>query len=991
MKIRKRQRQLPMTKRIIYIPLVAIAIGFLLIGYYASYAARMSLLAQMNLQASNLSDQMAARINDHRHAMKTIEGQLEEKIKIIGASISAEQVKFTGHNLRKFAEVFGIGEINWFSKEGVILASSIAKYEGWIAPPGHPVQTFISKDYKLWSEPIRKDSESNRYNKYGYYRLNDGKFLQIALPADDVHKLTNRFTEDYLMRILSKYNGIVQAAYLNNDFQRVAFSKGPSYLSQVDIQRLLPGTILDKASIDLLRLGQKVSGESLKGKVYEVYVPIMDEGIISGYLNIAFDMVPVMQMVYETSLRVLIVGLVTLLAIALTMEWLLKRYVARPIEDLAIDMEQIHVETNMVYRLPSRASDPFTGLRRIMNQVLGITNQYFEEIIAHQEELIAANEELEATIGQLCASEEELRAQYDEIEAYAHHMAQLKQRFSIAIEATGCYIWELDCTTETLVISDHLVTYLGLTTDEIQLEKFVQNYVHPDDAEVLKTCLTQMTTPVMAGMEAVHIQVRLAAPGNGARWHLMRGSITGDAPIEKPQLAGVIVDIHQQKEQEQYIQYLADHDPLTGLFSRRKFQEVVSKAITRGKSGTVLLMDIDNFKNINDYYGHVYGDKVLKHFANLLKAHLCDKSQVYRLGGDEFIIHTDGSKSLEEVIDCLKELVIWIQEHQIIDGLEQRLTISTGIAQYPLDAIVVDELMMKADLAMYESKKSGKNRYSCYNDALKEVLSHRLMVENHLRLALANDGFVMHYQPVVDTNTLEVGYFEALIRLKDNAYSPADLIAISEESGLIHSIGRWVIKAVIEQQASWRDKGYALKPIAINLSPRQMLDVQLVPFIAQLLDQYNLDPKHFEMEITENILVENREENLAVLEAIRKLGLSIALDDFGTGYSSLNYLTFIPVDKIKLDKSLKDKFIDLESIQVMDSLISLAHGLQLKVVAEGVETALESRRLIYGKCDYLQGYYFSRPLTVTQIEDWFANPSMSPILQVESNTSVQIV
>ena len=956
----KGRKQLPMTKRIIYIPLIAIAIGFFAIGYFAIVSAKTSLTEQMSQQASGISHQMAARIRDHRQALTVIDGLLEEKVKLIGTAVSANRSSFTHFQLREFAERFSLEEINWFSQSGTIKESSITKYKGWVAPEGHPVKTFLEKDVDLWSEPIHKDSESNRYNKYGYYRLRSGEFLQIALPADEVQNLTVQFTEEHLVKLLSEDSGVVHAAFFDGAFNTVALEKSKKFRRDSQIENLIPGSLLSSDSWDLLRLGQVVSGEVLPGKVYEVYVPVIDKGLVEGYLCIGFDMAIVEKVIAKTAGEVFIMCLLTLLSIALTMEMLLKKYVAKPIEDLAADMELIHIERDTSYRLPNRQSDPFSGLRTITNQVLKITHSYFDEIIAHQEELIAANEEL--------------KAQYDEIEAYAFRMNQLKQHFTIAIEATGCYIWELDCLTSEMLISDNLMTFFGLETDVLSLTDLLLEYVHPEDRVLMEDCLSEMTTPLLTGSEPIHFHVRIKSPNGDWRWYLMRGSMAGSSPGDLPQLAGVLVDIDHQKEQEIYIQYLADHDTLTGLYSRRKYQDVVAKAIEQGKTGTVLLMDIDNFKNINDYYGHVYGDKVLKHFAQLLKQHMWENSQVFRLGGDEFIIHVEGTVPVERVIHQLKAFVSWMEEHQVIDGFEQRLTVSTGIAQYPMDARKVDELLMKVDLAMYDSKKSGKNRFSCYNDSLKEVLGHRLNVENHLRNALATEGFTLHYQPVIEVSLSEVGYFEALIRLKDNAYSPADLIGIAEESGLIHAIGRWVIKEVVEQQVRWRTLGLKLKPVAINLSPRQMVDSQLVPYIASLINQYELEPNLLEIEITENILVENRTENLLILEEIRKLGLTIALDDFGTGYSSLNYLTFIPVDKIKLDKSLKDKFIDLESIQVMDSLISLAHGLQLKVVAEGVETHQESRRLINGGCDYLQGYHFSRPLTAADAQLWIEQP-----------------
>lgn len=983
-----RQRQLPMTQRIIYIPLVAMAIGFLMMGYLSIQTTRGSLMKQMTEHAVSLSEQMASRIDDHQQAMKTIDGLLEDKIELVGLAASDQYERFSGLTLRAISKRYGVGETNWFDATGTIIASTIHRYEGWVAPADHPVRVFMGMDAKVWSEPIRKDSESNRFNKYGYYRLNDGKFLQIALPADGVQRLTDQFTEAHLVSRLSDQKGIVNVAYFDKNFTLVASSKSQKQIFNPNLRAFNPADSLDDTAKQRLRLGQKVSLQDPSSEFFEVYVPLLEKGLIKGTISIAYNLDAVRTAIWDSAIRIAVLGILTLVILVLLMEYLLKRYVATPIVELTDDMGKIHVETDRTYRLPEMSSDPFRELRQTTNQVLNITHQYFEEIIAHQEELIASNEELEAVVGQLSASEEELRAQYDEIEAYAHHMALLKKRYSIAIEATACYIWEYHFSNGSLVISDHLVERIGASSDVMPLEHFVSRFVHHDDMHLVLSSLGTMTMPLLAEAENLHLQMRLKEKDGSWHWYQMQGGMSGEEPLGGPQLAGVIVDIHRQKEQELYIQYIAEHDMLTGLFSRRKFQEHVSKAIDSGKSGAVMLMDIDNFKYINDFYGHVYGDKVLKHFAGLLKVHMCESSQVYRLGGDEFIIHVDGEEPVLRALECLDAFIEQLQEHQIIDGLEQRITVSTGVARYPEHANKVDDLLMKADMAMYHVKKSGKNHSSCYNEGLQEALRHRLKVENHLRHAIATDGFVLHYQPVMLAGTDQVAYFEALIRLKDNAYSPTDLIAVAEESGLINAIGGWVIEETIRQQVAWRSSGLCIRPIAINISPRQMMDVQLVGHISSLLERYQLPAEFIEVEITENILVENRVENLSTLHAFRDLGLKIALDDFGTGFSSLNYLTFIPVDKIKLDKSLKDKFIDHESNQVMDSLISLAHGLNLKVVAEGVETAHENARLISGRCDYLQGYFYSRPVDVAIAAQYLLAQGKDREVSSESSTVV---
>lgn len=977
MKKTRFRRHMPMAQRIIYIPLVAIALIFIVVGYVSIQSAKASLMQQMASQAESLAHQMAQRIGDHRDAQSTIDQLLEEKIGLIGLAIANEKSVLNHLTLNAYAQRYQVKEINWFDEEGKILASSIPKYEGWIAPEGHPVQEFVNMSAKIWSEPIRKDSNSNRFNKYGYYRNVDQTFLQIALPADTVEALKHRFSEDYLVRALSKYEGIAQVNYLDSSFNILASA------SSMPQSLMVP---LTQDAQALLNLGQVYALESQQANTYDVYVPIMDQGRVVGHLAVAFKMQQVNHAIIQTAAQIVALGILALIVVGSLMEWLLKSYVAHPIDALSKAMSKINIEKDITYRLPILDHDPFKKLRAITNEVLNITKNYFEEIIAHQEELIAANEELEATIGQLCASEEELRAQYDEIEAYAYHMGLLKQRYAIAIETTGCYIWEYHYQQDQLSISDNLVTYLGLSEDRFDLDTFVKHHIHEEDRRFFVQHLSNLTIPLLVGSEAIHFQMRLIGQSGEWQWYLMRGSISQDAASGQKIISGVMVDIHHQKVQEEYIQYLAEHDTLTGLLTRRKFEEIAAQSINAGQKGALLLIDIDNFKYINDYYGHLYGDQVLRHFSQRLSRFFDQEGSLYRLGGDEFIVHLTDKVDRDLIQQMILTFAQTLNENQWIEGFEQRLTLSTGVAVYPQDASRVEDLLMKADMAMYQAKKSGKNKHYFYSDDLQQALEHRLQVENHLRHALANNGFEVHYQPVIDAITNRIAYFEALIRLRDAVYTPTDLVNIAEESGIIHVIGEWVLVQVVEQLALWKKMGKTLCPVAVNLSPRQMMDPKLVQTIDQVLRRFKIPAHYLEIEITENILVENRAENLKTLEALRKLGIRIALDDFGTGYSSLNYLTFIPVDKIKLDKSLKDKFIDLESIQVMDSLISLAHGLQLKVVAEGVESELERKRLLYGKCDYLQGYFFSKPLSALDAGRWLVAHEMA----VEESIQYQV-
>jgi diguanylate cyclase (GGDEF)-like protein len=420
--------------------------------------------------------------------------------------------------------------------------------------------------------------------------------------------------------------------------------------------------------------------------------------------------------------------------------------------------------------------------------------------------------------------------------------------------------------------------------------------------------------------------------------------------------------------QKNYINFLAEHDPLTNLPNRRMFNEKLAQSIENGKRGTVLLLDLDNFKAMNDTLGHLFGDKVLKHLSQKLEAMAGSDLFISRFGGDEFMLLYEMNENNEDIMDLIKRLFAAINEKFQIDQIEVKIEFSIGVSMFPKDSMDMNELIKYADMALYDVKGSSKNGYSFYNNVMAEQLIFRQSVKNILRDAIDNDGFKVLYQPQVAIPNGEVIGYEALLRLKKSGISPADFIAIAEEDGMIIEIGRIVTELVLKQMYDWKEKGLVLKPVSINFSTIQIQDHEYKEFLLEKLEKYEIDPKLIVIEITESIFLENKETTIVFLNELRSYGIKIAVDDFGTGYSSLSYLTFLPIDAIKLDRTLNIKFLELENISVMDSLISLAHSLNLKVVAEGIEEKEQVKRLIVGKCDVIQGFYFCGPLEAEDVE-----------------------
>ncbi len=414
------------------------------------------------------------------------------------------------------------------------------------------------------------------------------------------------------------------------------------------------------------------------------------------------------------------------------------------------------------------------------------------------------------------------------------------------------------------------------------------------------------------------------------------------------------------KHQEARIRFLADHDPLTGLLNRRKFTEDVERAMDEGGSGAVLMLDVDNFKVINDTQGHVYGDKVLQFVAGVLEDNPRQDVTAYRFAADKFLVHIKGESEPAEITRCINAIVASMHGIRIIDGKRAHITASIGVVRYPFHGTTVEELLIKVDIALHNAKNAGKNRALFFEENMAATFSQKVHIEQMLVEALQVLNFKLLYQPIINAHTGETSYFEALIRIKGETMSPSVFIAVAEESNLILPIGRWVMEEAISQLIKWQRAGKKVTPISINLSTKQFYDDGLVDFLEEQLARYDLEPTLLEMEITETVLIGNPEEALEIIKRMKELGVRISLDDFGTGYSSINYITRMPVDRIKLDRNMTEKLG--ENIAVMEGLVAIAHGLGMDVVGEGVETLEEARLLREVGCDYLQGFLFSVPV-----------------------------
>ncbi len=436
-------------------------------------------------------------------------------------------------------------------------------------------------------------------------------------------------------------------------------------------------------------------------------------------------------------------------------------------------------------------------------------------------------------------------------------------------------------------------------------------------------------------------------------------------------------DITERKQQEERILHQAHFDGLTNLPNRflslDRLSQLLSEAQRTDERVAVLFLDLDDFKKVNDTLGHDVGDKLLIEAAERLDSVVRRGDTVGRLGGDEFILllgglvdATDASPVVENLLNCFRDVFR-------IDGRELILTASVGIAVYPDDGASLSELLRNADAAMYHSKAQGRNTYSYFTNAMNLEVSQRLLLEEQLHGALERGEFRVCYQPLVDVNSGSISGVEALLRWNNPALgevSPIEFIPIAEHTGLIASIGEFVLTEALAMTAKWQHEHQRQLTMAVNLSPRQFRDPNLVSFIEQALQQSGVSGNSLELEITEGVLMSSYAYIDDALTMLSGLGVGIAMDDFGTGYSSLSYLRSYPFNVLKIDRSfINDIAVDLADRELVNATIAMAHGLGLKVVAEGVETKEQLTLLATQGCDFAQGYFFSKPVSASKITE----------------------
>ena len=443
------------------------------------------------------------------------------------------------------------------------------------------------------------------------------------------------------------------------------------------------------------------------------------------------------------------------------------------------------------------------------------------------------------------------------------------------------------------------------------------------------------------------------------------------------------LDITARKFAEEHRTHLALHDMLTGLPNRTLLSERMKSAIddcnTTGNGAALLLLDLDRFKVINDTRGHQAGDMLLRQVAERLSAALDKNGFAARIGGDEFAIVMQNLESQEQLVACCSKLLTQIGEPYSVGGVEQLIGASIGIALIPEDGSSSDELLRLADLAMYEAKSSGRNRFCFFSPRMNQIAQLNAGVESDLRDALNHEQLFLEYQPIVDIGTGNYVGLEALLRWQHPVRGrlvPADFIRVANDSGLIGNIGQWVVNKACQQISDFAQDGIILPPVAVNVSPKQFQYSNMSADILQNVAKHNIPRGKLAIEITEELLLDHNQEVRDQLIQLQSGGVGISIDDFGTGYSSLQYLRDLPASRLKIDQTFIARIENSSADRAIISTIAhLAHALNMRVVAEGVENEAQFALLRASGCDEVQGFFLGRPLSVSDLRILFAEDS----------------
>jgi diguanylate cyclase (GGDEF)-like protein/PAS domain S-box-containing protein len=572
----------------------------------------------------------------------------------------------------------------------------------------------------------------------------------------------------------------------------------------------------------------------------------------------------------------------------------------------------------------------------------------------------------------ITAKAEQAERHVAELSRYIEALRESEERYALASMGANDGLWDWNLRSNRIYFSPRWKSMLGFKEHEIDdsIEEWFGR-IHQDDLPHVRTAIEEH---LKGGTSYFEKEYRMIDKNGRSIWILSRGLAVRDVEGRAYRMAGSHTDISLRKHVEEKLLHDAFHDALTGLPNRSLFVDRLERAIKHSKRHpeqlfAVLFLDIDRFKVVNDSLGHLVGDELLVEIGKRLSGCLRPGDTVARFGGDEFTILLDDIKTPSDAIRVANRIHESLAVPLKLNDQEVFTTASIGIALSSIEYDKPEDLLRDADTAMYRAKAMGRSRHEVFDAHMHAKAVARLQVETDLRHAIERGEFIAYYQPMITLQTGNICGFEALIRWNHPSrgiVSPVEFIPIAEETGMIIHIGKWILKEACRQMQVWREQfpSLNLQAMSVNLSGKQFLQPDLIQQINNILLETGLNGHALKLEITESILMDDIESATYMLAQLRELNVRLAIDDFGTGYSSLSYLYRLPINSLKIDKSFVSRMnLGGEHLEIVKTILSLAHNLRMDVIAEGVETVEQFTQLRALKCEHAQGYFFSRPVT----------------------------
>ncbi len=589
------------------------------------------------------------------------------------------------------------------------------------------------------------------------------------------------------------------------------------------------------------------------------------------------------------------------------------------------------------------------------------------ELVRAKEELTVQNEELTALYEEMSATEETLQEQYDQLQNHRQELMRINSRYSLIYQAGNEGLWEYDYATKETFLSDRLTEIYGYGPEQ---KKFMNekrdSLIHPED---LPRVYETWRALKHGQIQSYDMEYRILHACGEYRWIQAKGTILRDENGRNLIMAGSHGDINDRKIQEQKLYESAYFDSLTGLPNRdlfvEKLQECIAETIEDHGVGAVLILGLDDFKAINDAMGLLSGDEVLKRMGSRLSSIDGEKRMTARLSGDEFLVLLRKVPQRHDIEAEIKSILELIHQPITFNKVEIILTATVGAVVFPKDANTADRALQNGSIALQQAKQKGKGGFVFFDDRMAKDSMRHIRLETGLKTAFANREYALDYQPIFSASTLELMGFEALARWHSPEFGlvpPSEFIRIAEQNGRIVELGSWALQEACRVLKAMDEKTENSTYLSVNLSPVQLMQKDFVDQVKGIITGSGISPGRICFEITETALMESFETSYRKICVLKDWGIKFSLDDFGTGYSSLRYLQNLPVNTLKIDKCfIDDILVDKRLQKMVKAIIDISHDLDLKVVAEGVESESQLERLrLYG-CDCIQGYLLGPP------------------------------